>query len=353
MKVIKRSLSPLLFLSFGLAAAFASSALGDDAENISSRLSSATRSAANETFRLQYRFQPGETLRWKVVHLATTETTIQGNTQTSQSRSTSTKVWKVTEVTPEGNFTFVHMVSDADMWKKVSGRPEERYNSKSDETPPIDYEQAAQTIGKPLASFTVDPSGAVLKRKDLHAHAKMAHGQVMLPLPEGQVKPGHTWYAPDEVVVRLPDRRLEKIKTRQRYVLEEVESGVATISIATQVLTPVNDPKVRSQLLQQITEGEAKFDITSGRLLSKRLEWDETVIGFNGPESILKFLARGTEQLLTDETAVRVVPDDEETLVAPLRTAAQPAITKSAPTGTAPTETTPIRRRDGDPIYRR
>jgi hypothetical protein len=357
MKVLHRCLSPWLLL---LLVALAGKSPADEPESLSSKLSRATRSAADQTYELRYKFVPGETLRWKVVHLATTETTIQGNTQTSQSRSTSTKVWKVTDVSPEGNLTFVHMVSDADMWKKVSGHPEQRYNSKTDKTPPIDYEKAAETIGKPLATITISPAGKVIKREDHVGVPQMAHGQVTLPLPEGAVKPGHRWYAPDEVIVRLPDRRVQRIKTRRVYVLEKVQTGVATISIDTQVLTPVSDPTVRSQLLQQITEGTAKFDIAAGRLLSKKLEWDETVIGFNGPESILKFLARGTEELLTDKKTVRILPEEEEALIEvgpPLRTASSEAGASEAGSSSQQPvqgpEPPPVRRRDGEPIYRR
>jgi hypothetical protein len=310
----------------------------DDAaqDDVAERYEAAKRRAADATYELRYRFVTGETLRWKVVHLATTETTIQGNTQTSQSRSVSTKVWQVTSVDPRGNLTLVHSVSDCDMWKKVSGRSEDSYNSRTDKTPPPDYEAVAETIGKPLSTITIDPLGNVVTRDDHHPHARMAHGQVTMPLPEGKIKPGHEWFAPDEVVVRHPDRRVDRIKTRQRYVLEQVDDGVATISVRTQVLSPVNDPKIRAQLLQQLSHGTVKFDVAAGRIVSRQLDWDETVIGFNGAESLLKFLARGTEELLSGEEG------------ATPRTAAAPSEPK-VELGPPP----PVRRVDGAPIYKR
>ena len=210
--------------------------------------------------------------------------------------------------------TFVHSVSDADMWSKISGRPEISYNSKSDAKPHPDYEAVATTIGVPLATVTIDPAGKVLKRESQRGPSSMGQGQITFPLPEGRVREGHEWFVPDEVVVRLADRRIQKIKTRQKYRLEKVQTGVATISIETQVLSPVNDSKVKSQLVQQLSHGTIRFDIDSGRMISKRLDWDETVIGFDGPDSILKYLARFTEELQTgaEQTARRTIADQPQ-----------------------------------------
>ncbi len=79
---------------------------------------------------------------------------------------------------------------------------------------------------------------------------------------------------------------------------------MATISVDTEVLTPVNDPKIQAQLVQQLTSGEIKFDVDAGRPLARRIDWDETVVGFNGADSMMKYLARFTEELLpVDATA--------------------------------------------------
>ncbi len=99
--------------------------------------------------------------------------------------------------------------------------------------------------------------------------------------------------------MRLEDQRIKSIKTRELYVLEKVETGVATISVKTQVLTPVDDPRVKSQIMQRISQGELRFDMDAGRLISKQLDWDESVLGFNGAESNMKYLARFTETLAT------------------------------------------------------
>jgi hypothetical protein len=83
--------------------------------------------------------------------------------------------------------------------------------------------------------------------------------------------------------------------------LEKVENGVATITVATQILTPVNDPKIQSQLVQRLQEGTIKFDVDAGRLLHKQMDLDQSVFGFSGPNSHMQYLARFSEELLTGE----------------------------------------------------
>jgi hypothetical protein len=98
---------------------------------------------------------------------------------------------------------------------------------------------------------------------------------------------------------------VKRIKTRQVYTLEKVLTGIATISVRTEVLTPVDDPAVQSQLVQRVKRGEIKFDIDAGRVLSQQMDIDETVIGFNGPDSLMKYLARLSEEELKETSVAR------------------------------------------------
>jgi hypothetical protein len=272
--------------------------------------SSEAKSPSEEAeYELRYKFQLDEVIKTKVVHLATTETTIRGSSQSSRSRSVSTKVWKITDIDESGNVTFEHSVEKVEMWQHVTGRDEVTYNSETDEKPPLEYELAAETIGVPLAIVTVDPHGEIVERKDLkQGGSNLGLGQITTPLPAGRVKIGAQWHFPTEIAIYLPDGQLKRIKTRQQYTLKSVKTDVATITVKTQVLTPVNDPKIESQLVQQLTNGEFKFDLQAGRILSKKMDWDEVVVGFSGAESTLKYLARFTEDYLPGENRVATRP---------------------------------------------
>lgn len=265
----------------------ASGVLGDD--------------AADEIQLLRYQFTEGETLRWKVVHLGTTETTIQGNTQTSKSRSASTKLWRVSRVDDEGNTTFVHSVDHVEMWQQLTDRPEIRYDSAKDKKAPPEYEHVAKTVGVPITTVTISSKGDVIKREPPAKNSSFGVGGIVMLLPPKPVKIGSRWHEPSEVRARLPDGRVKRVKIRKLYELTKVKTGVATISVTTEVLTPVNDPRVESQIVQQLTAGAIKFDLEAGRVISKQMDWDETVVGFNGADSLMKYLARFTEELLPPE----------------------------------------------------
>ncbi|MDP6061063.1 MAG: hypothetical protein QGH33_19310, partial [Pirellulaceae bacterium] len=154
MKPFALSLSLLLAFCLSLHCLTLTSTADDEAKKLSAELEAAKKKLTEVRVTLQYKFAKGETLHWKVEHLGATETTIQGNTQTSESRSVSTKVWQITGVDSKGNMTVTHSVANVDMWQKLSDRPEIRFNSKTDKTAPPEYENVAKTIGVPLTTLT-------------------------------------------------------------------------------------------------------------------------------------------------------------------------------------------------------
>lgn len=253
---------------------------------------------------LRYKFRAGETIRTKVLHQVLLSTTISGSKQDAETISGSVKVWKVLDADKSGQCTFVHSVESVDMCQKLTGRQEITYNSEKDKQAPPGYEMVAQSIGIPLTEITMDASGKVLKREEKRSNAP-AHSesnQMVMPLPEGPIAVGESWDVPHDVPITLEDRSVKLIKTRQHYTLEKVSNGVATIAVATQVLTPVNNPKIQSQLIQRLTKGTIRFDIDAGRVLSQELELDERVLGFQGADSSLHYLGRFTEEYIQPES---------------------------------------------------
>lgn len=271
-------------------------------EDIESELNAAAAELATSKYVLVYKFVEGEEIKYDVEHKATIDTKISGTRQVTKSTTNSTKSWKVASV-GEDNITFAHMVDDVSMWRKTDGSDEIRYNSKEATKPPPEFEHVARSIGKPISVVTINRSGQVIKREGSGAKSDLGFGGIVMPLPSGEVELGHSWAIPKKLRLRHRDGRVKEVKTQMKYRLEKVQSGVATVSVRTQVLTPVNDAALKSQLVQQLSNGEVKFDIDAGRVISKRLDWTETVIGFSGADSNMKYLARFTERLQEKRTA--------------------------------------------------
>jgi hypothetical protein len=123
-----------------------------------------------------------------------------------------------------------------------------------------------------------------------------------LALPEEALAIGTSWSVPREIKVRDPEGKIKEIKVRDSFTLEKVQTGVATIRVRTEVLTPIEAASVKAQIVQQLSNGTIKFDVDAGRVLSKELDWDETVVGFQGENSLMEYRARVTEKLLDGPT---------------------------------------------------
>jgi len=262
------------------------------------KLEAAKKKLTEQKYLLRYKFASGDELRWKVVHLVTTETTIAKTTQTAKMRSQSEKVWRVKEIDDSGVATIVHSVAAVDMWQKVSGREAVRYNSRTDKTAPKDYQRVAETVGEPLAEIKIDSLGRIVARKDLVPRRGPSLAQMTIPLPSAPVSVGTRWKVPNRVVVRLTEGGIKRLETQQVFKLTKVEGDLAHVSVQMQVLTPINDPKVKVQVIQRLFAGVVKFDLEKGRVVEQDLHLNESVVNFNGPASNMQYLARFHEKLL-------------------------------------------------------
>jgi hypothetical protein len=249
-----------------------------------------------ENYELRYKFKPGETIRYRVEHRAKVRTTISGTTQTAETESFSEKVWRVKSVDEQGAASFEHSVDVVQMRQKVSGRQEETYDSTKDTTPSAPFQDVAKNVGVPLSVIKMDPKGRVLHRENLRPQP--TDGQVTIPLPDEAVRVGHTWNVPLEVELRQESGAIKRVKTRQQYRLEEVNNGIARISMETVILTPVRDPALEAQLIQRETSGTVRFDIEAGRVISQEVNLDKQVTGFRGETSLMHYETRFTESLL-------------------------------------------------------
>lgn len=253
-----------------------------------------------EKYLLRYTLRAGEKLHYEVTHVAKTKTRIRGAEEVSQVHTISRRHWDVTD-SRESEMTFSHAVDSVEMTQQQGESEEVRWDSLSEQEPPAIFQTVAEQIGRPLSTITINPRGQESKRED-HAGTKasLGMGSLTFTFPEEPIAVGGSWSVPREVKVRTADGEVKPIKIRELYTLEKVKTGVATLSLRSEPLTPINEESVRAQVVQQLSDGMIRFDIDNGRMISKQLDWDETVVGFQGANSLMEYRARLTETLVDD-----------------------------------------------------
>lgn len=262
--------------------------------------STITVAQTEQKYEIRYKLKPGESLVSKVTHFAETKTRMAEHNEDSSSRTTSVKVWDVESVNEAGEMTFVYRINSVALAQSVGDAEELSYNSETDTEVPDVFRHVAETIAKPLATITINPRGQVVSRDRELKSPQLGIGELTIPLPNEAVAIGGQWSVPRELRVKLESGAFKAIKVRELYTLEKVSAGVATIRIETQPLTPVNEPAVEAQLVQQLSRGTLKFDLDRGRLISKTLDWSDQVIGFRGPDTSLRYEAEFREELQTE-----------------------------------------------------
>ncbi len=260
-----------------------------------------------QQYLLRYKFHPGDILRWTVVHRCRVRTSVSTSMQTAETTTSSVKVWRVHEVKRDGSIIFDHMVESVDMRHRLSGRDEVHYNSRTDPCAPHGFEDVARAVGVPLALVTIDDQGKVLRRHQSFVKAAVAgQGEITVQLPEQAVAVGSRWSSQNYIEVPLPDGSLRRIRTMQSCKLESVKTGVATISMSTQIMTPLDNPAIEAQVLQYETSGSVRFDVQRGQILGRQLDVDKSVVGFRGEASSIRYIGRSTEEYLAAPPNVAV-----------------------------------------------
>jgi hypothetical protein len=257
----------------------------------------ASPSNASEKVVFKYKFTPGLVIQSQVTHLAKTNTKVNETEQASNSRTVSNKTWSVVE-SKNGEMTFEYRILDIDMSQANGSDKELRYSSKSGETAVPQFQGAADSVGKVISTVTIDEQGMILARSDDTNPPNLGMGDITLPVPAEPIGIGSTWEIPRELRIKRDDGSFKMVRFRELFRLDKISAGVATVAVRSEMLTAVTDPKEEAQVLQQLSNGTIKFDLDAGRMISKELAWDKTVVGFAGDGSVMDYSARLEEEVV-------------------------------------------------------
>jgi hypothetical protein len=284
------------------------------------------------TYDLRYKLSTGDVLRYDVKHRASIRSTIDQTTQEAQTKTDSIKLWKITDVLPNGDIEVMNVVESVHMVNQLPDREPTEYDSLQDKTPPPGFEDAARAVGVPLSVVRVTPAGKVLRRDvKMRQQNVEEDSQIVLRLPDKPVAIGETWDEPFDVKASLENGGTKAVQTRRRHKLTGVKNGIATIEVTYQVLSPI-DPFIETQLVQRLMDGEVRSDIKAGRVVSQKMEIDKRILGFAGPTSSMHYIMRMEETLTKDAVAkAEPKPAARKSLPNPYATAPQ-STSKAKPT---------------------
>ncbi len=270
----------------------------------------AAEDGESEKYVFRYKFSPGDVLQWEVVSKIDQMTSKSGQKDNTETRCVSTKNWTVLEVDASGTAVLEYSIRDVDMQCSSSlEKAELKYNSRTDEKPPVQYLDVAELIGKPIAHFTINSQGEIMERSQ---KAKVAatmqfletaeENRITIPMPEYAVGVGDGWDYPREIMIPQPNGTVKKVAVRERYTLEKVQNGIATFEFKTYVMTPLYDDKDTEWALRtKIRNGRIQFDMVEGRSISQQYDMKRTAIDVqrirNGSAT---YQSRFTEKYLRD-----------------------------------------------------
>jgi hypothetical protein len=257
--------------------------------------------AASAQAPIQFRWQKGAVLSYKVKSVTAVTEVVSGGKQQFGSRLDLTKRYHVVDVDAGGIATLEYSVT---AMRNEQTRPNGEtllYDSAdlAKSTPGL-REQLGKFVGSTLAVVRVDATGAVVEVKKGPADRYGAEPPFTLVLPKVAVEAGKEWVRPFDLTLDPPLGTGEKFRAEQKCRCTKLEASKATIALATSFKALPESVQERMPLVQKETQGTAVFDIAAGRVVEVRLSVDRTLENHQGAGSSYRFESSYSEQYVAD-----------------------------------------------------
>lgn len=248
-------------------------------------LSSPAAAEEPQTYQLRFKFAPQQALYYVTQNDAEYMVEQAQARETVPHTSMTIRHIQVLDLNPDGSAN-VELVIDRARMTANNGGVQSLYDSRDAAHVPTEFASVHLSIQKPVPA-QLTPLGKVLPSADNPTNVEQY--DLLFPLPEQPIAVGGTWNDNFEVDVHIAteSKLRRQIKMQRRYELKSVENGIATISMVTGPLSPLNDPFQESQLMQRKPRGTLKFDIEKGCLIDRQFKIDEKVVGHSGQGSAL------------------------------------------------------------------
>lgn len=248
--------------------------------------------------RLRYHFEPGSSLTYKLNHELTIENVVGGNKQEYTSKSESTRVYRVLEVSRESallELTVTHLKVDATL---PSGN-RIQVDSATDASHPL-----AKLAGKPIVRFRVTTTGEITDVQRMQPDVQGIDATLQysfVRLPEVAVGVGDTWRARLDFTLPPPLGAGRTVPLLQQYKITDIAGHQVTIELRTALEGGDEVPaSTEAAVAQFLMEGPVLFNIAQGHLQRSDFVVDRIVKGHAGEDSAMTVRGRLTQVLLDD-----------------------------------------------------
>lgn len=278
-------------------------------------------------YKLGYKFQPGEVVRYETSQNVTFVSQFQGIVETATNKTETRKAYKVTKVNPDGSAELELVIE----WVRMKadfgggGAATEFDSKKPGANGQAKFADVLRNVGKPQARLIVAPSGKVVKVQEMalvtpapigvqNIQMKDMTGRddfnFLTVFPAQPIKVGESWAEKSEITVTVENNLKKGLDVKRSYKLESVEGNVAKISFVTKILTPVRDNNIAIQLIQRETSGKLEFDLAKGVVITRTVESDKSVINPAGSNTAMHSKSHLLERLMTETAAISDIPTE-------------------------------------------
>lgn len=274
----------------------------------------ATTSTPATTVVLKFKFQSGQFVHYAGHSKVEYHTELEDRSYDSSQSNESGSHFRVVTVDEKGLALIEPILDRTRMTAQLPEKKAVVFDSSGDEQSDPQFQAVRDSIGKSVARFQVSPLGKLVKAIVVDRDAPKALQDAaerlemrfpfLLTLPETPVSVGDKWREEYSVVV-INEGLKQPVPLRRIYELTGVAENVAIIKFRTLALTPLHDPELEKQIIQQTPVGTIEFDIDRGLVRSYTSAINRSTINAFGPRSLLKVSGESSEKLVTEVTPAK------------------------------------------------
>ncbi|MCS6867059.1 MAG: hypothetical protein RMJ56_17410 [Gemmataceae bacterium] len=252
----------------------------------------------------RFHWQPGATLRYRVVQQTVVhETTVDDKTEkattsTTQSRLALVRQWKVQEVDKQGIATLEMSITEM----KSEFRQPDGSVTTADSTQPADAKAMANYLNTPIVVLRIDSQGKIVDVKQAKG-GNAARIYAELPFrvewPEKWPQTGGTWERRFTFKLDPPLGTGESYEFLQKYTEKGTTSeGLFTAGLETTLKNPPPTPGEQLPLLPLLWTGEVYFNTRTGQYQAARLKVQAELMHHQGEGTKYRYESVYAEDLL-------------------------------------------------------